>query len=116
MGYRFYLMHLCGGLMKYWEKLKNKWNIETDRRMAWIFVIFAITGSTIVYVRKPIQVWLFNEEHFWSLPWYQMIATTVLVYFVYQVHLFVIGSVLGEFTFFKNFLLKMNKRFIPSKK
>ncbi|MEY2924153.1 MAG: hypothetical protein RLZZ337_701 [Bacteroidota bacterium] len=102
--------------MKYWEILKNKWGIESDRRMIWIFIIFAITGSSIVFVRKPIQIWLFNEEHFWSLDWYKMIVITLLVYVVYQIHLIVIGTVLGEHSFFKQFLLKMNKRLIPSKK
>jgi hypothetical protein len=102
--------------MKLWEKLKQKWDIASDKRMVWIFIIFAITGSTIVYVRKPIQVWLFNEEYFWSLPWYNMVLITAVVYFVYQLHLIIIGSLLGEHTFFKKFLLKMNKRFLPNRK
>lgn len=102
--------------MKYWEKLKEKWGVKTDKRMLWIFIIFAITGSSIVYVRLPIQKWLFSEEHFWSLEWYNMIIITIVVYLVYQIHLLVIGSVLGEHRFFKDFLIKMNKRLIPRKK
>jgi len=45
-----------------WEKLKVKWNVESDRRMIWIFVIFAITGSSISFVRKPVTEFLFNKK------------------------------------------------------
>ena len=27
------------------QKLKYKWNIESDLQLLWIFIIFAITGS-----------------------------------------------------------------------
>ncbi|MBT8326628.1 MAG: diacylglyceryl transferase [Bacteroidia bacterium] len=96
-----------------WKKLKVKWNIESDLRLAWIFVIFSVTGSSIVFVRKPVQIFLFEESDFWSLPWFQMIVITVIIYFVYQIHLFIIGSILGEFKFVKWFILKMNKRMFP---
>lgn len=99
--------------MNIWEKWKLKWNVSTNRRMLWIMVIFAITGSSIVWVRKPIQNWLYQEEKFWSLEWHQILIMTVLVYFIYQVHLFVIGSVLGEHKFVKWFLKKMNARILP---
>lgn len=93
-----------------WNKLKKKWKIESDLQLLWIFVIFAITGSSIVYVRKPVQLWLYDHEHFWDLLWYQKIAMTVLIYFVYQIHLLVIGTVLGQHRFVKWFVVKMNKR------
>ena len=93
-----------------WKKLKEKWNIESDLQLVWICVIFAITGSTIVWVRKPVQVFLFNEVEFWELVWYQKLAITLIIYFVYQLHLFVIGSVLGQHRFVKWFVIKMNRR------
>jgi len=99
--------------MSVWEKLKLKWGVETNKRMIWIFVIFAITGSSITFVRKPITDFLFNKTTYGELLWYELIITIVLVYFVYQVFLFVIGSILGEHQFVKWFVLKMNKRLFP---
>ena len=96
-----------------WEKWKEKWNIESDRRMAWIFLIFAITGSSIGFVRKPVTQFLFDKSTYGELVWYELIATIVIVYFIYQVLLFVYGSILGEHKFVKWFVLKMNKRMFP---
>ncbi len=97
-------------MLKMWNSLKLKWNVDSDLRLGWIFIIFAITGSSIVFVRQPIQVYLYDEANFWDLIWYQKLVITLVVYFVYQIHLFVIGSILGEHKFVKWFILKMNKR------
>lgn len=97
----------------FWEKLKVKWNIESDKRMAWIFVIFAITGSSITQVRKPITEWIFDKSTYGELHWYEFILTFILIYFVYQLFLFAIGSLLGEYRFVKWFLIKMNKQIFP---
>ncbi len=92
------------------QKLKYKWNIETDIQLLWIFVIFAITGSSIVFVRKPITEYLFSKSTYGELFWYELIITIVIVYFIYQIFLFVIGSILGQHKFVKWFVVKMNKR------
>lgn len=96
-----------------WEKLKIKWNIQSDKRMAWIFIIFAITGSSIAFVRRPITMSLFEKSTYAELIWYELIITIVIVYFMYQILLFTIGSLLGEHQFVKWFVVKMNKRMFP---
>ena len=100
-------------MIKIWEKLKVKWNVETDRRMVWIFIIFAITGSSIAYVRKPFTKFLFQKSTYGELSWYELIITLLAVYFIYQVFLFIIGSLMGEYKFVRWFVLKMNKRIFP---
>lgn len=92
------------------QSLKNKWNVKSDIELLWIFFIFAVTGSSIVYVRKPITNYLFNKSTYGELEWYEFIITIIIVYFVYQVFLFVIGSILGKHKFVKWFVVKMNKR------
>ena len=92
------------------QKLTYKWNIETDIQLLWIFVVFAITGSSIVFVRKPITEYLFSKSTYGELFWYELIITIVIVYFIYQIFLFVIGSILGQHKFVKWFVVKMNKR------
>ncbi|MGB0849881.1 MAG: DUF6787 family protein [Bacteroidia bacterium] len=96
-----------------WEKLKIKWEIESDRRMIWIFVIFSLTGSSIGFVRRPVTQFLFGKATYSELAWYELIGTIIIVYFIYQILLFVIGSILGEHKFVKWFVLKMNKRMFP---
>jgi hypothetical protein len=96
-----------------WKKLKVKWNVETDIRMIRIFIIFAITGSSITLVRRPFTEIFFDKSTYGGLHWYELIITLIAVYFMYQVLLFIIGSLLGEYKFIRWFLLKMNKRFFP---
>lgn len=96
-----------------WEKLKTKWNIQSDKRMIWIFIIFALTGISIGFVRRPITMSLFQKSTYAELIWYEVMITVVIVYFMYQILLFTIGSLLGEHQFVKWFVLKMNKRMFP---
>lgn len=81
--------------------------------MLWIFLVFAITGSTTVIVRK----WLFNTLGIeFSNAILGFIIKILAIYIVYQILLFVIGTIMGEHKFVKWFILKMNKRLIPSSK
>lgn len=96
-----------------WNKLKAKWDVESDKRLAWIFVIFAITGSSIGFIRKPITQFFFDKTTYSELLWYELICTIVIVYFIYQILLFAVGTILGEHKFVKWFVLKMNKRLFP---
>ena len=65
------------------QSLKNKWNVKSDIELLWIFFIFAVTGSSIVYVRKPITNYLFNKSTYGELEWYEFIITIIIVYFVF---------------------------------
>lgn len=100
-------------MKRIWEKLKVKWNIDSDGRMAWIFVIFAITGTSVTFVRRPFTEFFFEKSTYLELHWYELILTIVVVYFIYQALLFTIGSILGEYKFVRWFLIKMNKRMFP---
>jgi len=99
-------------LKRIWEIWKEKWGIKTDKRMAWIFIIFAITGSSTVVVRKFLFKTLGIEIENATLSF---VVKFVAIYFVYQVMLFTIGSLLGEHKFVKWFLIKMNSRLINKK-
>lgn len=95
-----------------WEIWKQKWAVETDRRMAWIFLVFAITGSLTVVVRKSLfkamGIEMDNAVLFF-------IVKLLAIYVVYQILLFLIGSIMGEHRFVKWFIAKMNKRLIPKR-
>jgi hypothetical protein len=99
-------------LKRIWETWKEKWGIKTDLRMTWIFIIFAITGTSTVVVRKFLFSMLGITIENAAVSF---IVKFVAIYFVYQVMLFTVGSILGEHKFVKWFLIKMNSRLINRK-
>jgi hypothetical protein len=97
-------------LKNLWNSWKKKWDVKSDRRMLWIFFIFAITGSSTVVVRKFLFSLLGIQPENAILAFlFKLLA----IYIVYQILLFLIGSLLGENKFVSWFLLKMNRRLIP---
>jgi len=80
--------------------------------MTWIFIMFAITGSSTVVVRKFLFSALGIEIANATISF---IVKFVAIYFVYQVMLFVVGTLMGEYRFVRWFLIKMNSRLIGRK-
>lgn len=99
-------------MKKIWDIWKEKWGVQTDKRMAWIFLIFAITGSSTVFVRKFLyDVFGINIEN----ATLSFIVKFIAIYIVYQFMLLGVGSLMGEHKFVKWFLIKMNARLINHK-
>jgi len=97
-------------MKKTWEQLKQKWGVASDLRMLWLFLIFAIAGSTTAYLRNKLFFFLGIQPF---EPKFLFIAFKyVFVYFFYQICLLTIGSIGGEFSFYWPFLKKMNQRLI----
>ena len=100
-------------MIKIWKKWKTKWNVESDKRMAWIFLVFAITGMLTVVVRKGLFEYLGIDIENGTL---RFLVKLIAIYFVYQLMLFTVGTIMGEGKFVRWFIAKMNKRLIPKKK
>ena len=99
-------------MKRIWEIWKEKWGVKTDLRMTWIFIVFAITGSSTVVVRK----FLFNVLGIdIQNAVLAFIVKFVAIYLVYQVMLFLVGTIMGERKFVQWFLIKMNSRMINRK-
>lgn len=80
--------------------------------MAKIFVIFAITGSATVFVRRGLFGFLGIDI---SNALVSFFVKLVAIYFIYQLLLFTIGVIFGERKFFAWFIKKMNLRMIGKK-
>ena len=102
------------------EKLKNRWGIESNLQLVIIFVVFAITGSSSVYIAKPFLEWIGMErsnfpDAWWS-GWVYWTLRILLIFPFYQVLLVMYGWLFGQFRFFWNFekkmLLKMGLGFL----
>jgi len=97
------------------RKLKEKWGIHSNFQLVIIFIVFAITGSSSVYVAKPFLEFInldrshFGEDFFFGGLGYYLLRI-LLIFPFYQVLLIVIGTIFGQFKFFWNFEKKMLNR------
>ena len=99
-------------MIRIWNIWKEKWGVETDRRMAWIFLVFAITGSSTVVVRKYLFSVLGIDIQNAVVAF---IVKFIAIYIVYQFMLLIVGTIMGEHKFVKWFLIKMNARLVGKK-
>lgn len=96
------------------QKLKERWGIASNFQLIIIFVVFAITGSSSVYVAKPfLNLIGLQQENFseawWGGPLYWTLRI-LLIFPFYQVLLIIYGWLFGQFNFFWAFEKKMLKR------
>ena len=91
------------------KRLENKWRVKYRWEMIRIFIVFAVTGSSSVFVSKPIMT-LFgitkenlNIVVFWILY-------ILLGLICYQILLITVAWLFGQYQFFKEFLKRFLKR------
>jgi hypothetical protein len=86
------------------NSLQQRWNLKNIRQVIVILVVFACTGFTILFLKKPlVSLISSNEEH-------QTILTILYYIFIlpiYNVVLLLYGFLFGEFKFFWSFEKKM---------
>ena len=97
------------------EKLKKRWNIESNFQLILILIVFSITGSASAWISKPFVRFLGISEE--VMPgWLATVLGLILIFPIYNVLLVIIGTIFGQFKFFWAFEKKMFCRFIPKKK
>ena len=92
------------------EKLKKRWNITSNFQVVIILIVFAITGSSTVYIKELIfdLIGITTDTHLWvKAPVYIVVILTV-----YNILLLITGSLFGQFKFFWNFEKKFFSRFM----
>lgn len=91
------------------DKFKAKWNITSNWQLTVILIVFSITGSAALVVRKLVFGWIgvTAETSLWlKVPLYILILIPA-----YQILLIVIGTIFGQFRFFYEFQKKSFGRF-----
>lgn len=91
------------------KRLKEKWNIKSNVQLVLIFVIFSVTGSASLVVRKFIFGWLgiTSDTSLWiKIPLYVLIIVPA-----YQILFLLIGTLFGQFRFAWEFEKKVLSRF-----
>ncbi len=94
-------------------KLKERWNVPTTGQVLMILLVFALTGTTVLIIKRPI-LRLINPDIQTSIGF--SIAYYILILPVYNLILLVYGFLLGQFNFFWNFEKRMFSRMFGRKK
>ena len=81
-----------------------KWSLDNARQVLVILLVFALTGTTVLVIKKPLTNWLYPEGN------YSALFTVIYLIFilpVYNILLLFYGFIFGQFRFF----WKYEKRF-----
>lgn len=87
------------------ERLRNRWKLKSITQVIVVLVVFACTGFTVLFIKKPILQFLAGEKGntlFASILYY------ILILPLYNVILLAYGFLFGQFNFFWEF----EKRFV----
>jgi len=97
------------------EKLKQRWGIDSNFAIIIILIVFSVTGSSAVFLAKPIlnSIGLvrdsFSEAWWGGFIYYTL--RILIIFPIYQILLVAFGWLFGQFKFFWNFEKKMLSRF-----
>jgi len=96
------------------KKLENRWIVKYKWEMVRIFLVFAFTGTSSVFIGKPIIGFLGISQDSMNpiLYWFLYILIGLIFY---QILLLFFGWLLGQFQFFWKFEKKIFKRFVGKK-
>ena len=91
------------------QKLEKKWDVNYRWELINIFLVFAITGTSSVFVSRPlIKLAGISKE---NLPTIAYWVLYILIGFIfYQILLVLIGWIFGQYKFFWDFEKKMLRR------
>ncbi|MBX9853484.1 MAG: hypothetical protein K2X86_17200 [Cytophagaceae bacterium] len=82
----------------FFEKLKNRLNITSNKQFWTIMLVFALTGFTFLFVKKPIYEIVGITP---NTPFYLRTIIWILCVFpMYYVFLLFYGFIFGQFNFF----------------
>ena len=92
------------------EKLKQRWGISSNWQILIIFFVFSITGSSSLFIAKPIikALGITKENLHITIYW---ILYILIGFIFYQVMLVFFGWLFGQYKFFWKFEKKMLSRF-----
>jgi len=100
--------------MGYFNRLKDKWAVESNLQLVIIFVVFAITGSSSVKIAKPllelmgVEMSAFENIFLGNVLYW--ILRILIVFPIYQILLIFFGTIFFQFKFFWKFEKKILSR------
>jgi hypothetical protein len=89
------------------EKLRDRWNLGSPFQVIIVLIVFACTGFTVLFIKKPLLQFLAGEGG-------DTVVASVLYYILilplYNVLLLGYGFLFGQFSFFWAFEKRLFKR------
>lgn len=90
--------------MGWMQKLQERWKLDSIGQVIIVLIVFACTGFSVLFLKKPILAYLLNGEEpttlFTTLYW-------IFIFPIYNLILLFYGFVFGQFSFFWRFEKKM---------
>ncbi|MFM7850938.1 MAG: DUF6787 family protein, partial [Flammeovirgaceae bacterium] len=103
--------------MTWLQKLQTRWKVGSLFQVLIILVVFACTGFTVLFLKRPLFNYWFSEN---AIPTYASVLYYVLILPIYNVLLLLYGFIFGQFSFFwefeKRFFSRIISIFRPNKK
>ncbi len=81
------------------RKLQLRWGVS-PKQVIIILIVFALTGTTVVLIKKPILQAIFQGQ---DPPTIFYILYYIFILPVYNLFLLIYGFILGQFSFFWEF-------------
>lgn len=94
--------------MNWIERLKNRWKLKSAGQVIIVLIVFACTGFTILFIKRPLLSWLAGEDGDSTLA---SVLYYIFILPLYNVILLGYGFVFGQFRFFWNFERRFVERF-----
>lgn len=91
------------------KQLKEKWDVQSDLQLILIFIVFSISGSGALLIRKMV-FHLVGYTPDWPF-WLAAIVYILTIVPAYQLMLILFGTLMGQFSFFWKFEKKLLRRF-----
>ncbi|MCI0751100.1 MAG: prolipoprotein diacylglyceryl transferase [Flammeovirgaceae bacterium] len=102
--------------MKWIENLKARWNLQSAWQVIVVLIVFACTGFTVLFIKKPLLQILVGESAGTTTA---SVIYYILILPIYNVILLIYGFVFGQFHFFwtfeKRFFSRLFSIFIKNK-
>ena len=89
------------------ERLRQRWNLGSTLQVIVVLVVFACTGFTILFIKKPLLRFLAGSDGDTALA---SILYYILILPLYNVILLAYGFLFGQFSFFWAFEKRLFKR------
>jgi len=94
-------------------KLQERWKVKGVVQVILILVVFACTGFTVLFAKRPLFAYLFDGS---SMTLWASILYYILILPIYNVFLLIYGFVFGQFQFFWDFEKRFFNRIFRKKK
>lgn len=92
------------------NKLENRWVVKQKWELIRIFIVFAVTGTSSMFVSRPVIALLgITKENLNPLLYWFLFIIIGIIF--YQILLVFFGWLFGQFEFFWKFEKKMLKHF-----